>query len=77
MNGVLATLAREGLIERHPHPTHGRIRQVTLSEDGQRRLDAAQPAVRELEAAIERDFTKDEIATVKAWLVAAAQACAQ
>src|SRR5881409_2526676 len=28
MNGVLATLEREGLVERHPHPTHGRILQV-------------------------------------------------
>src|SRR5689334_9057111 len=25
MNGVLATLEREGLVERAPHPTHGRI----------------------------------------------------
>jgi DNA-binding MarR family transcriptional regulator len=73
MNGVLATLAREGLIERRPHPTHGRILQVTLSAEGERRLAAANPAVRRLEAAIERDFTADEIATVKRWLVAAAQ----
>jgi DNA-binding MarR family transcriptional regulator len=72
MNGVLATLAREGLIERHPHPTHGRIRQVSLSDEGERRLEAAQPDVRELEAAIERDLTKEEIATVKAWLVESA-----
>src|SRR5215204_1997193 len=73
MNGVLATLEREGLIERHPHPTHGRILQVTLTEEGQRRLEAANPAVRALRRAIERDFTSDEIATVKSWLVATAQ----
>jgi hypothetical protein len=24
----------EGLVERHPHPTHGRILQVTLTDDG-------------------------------------------
>jgi DNA-binding MarR family transcriptional regulator len=73
VNGVLATLAREGLIERRPHPAHGRILQVTLSPEGERRLAAATPAVRRLEAAIERDFTAGEIATVKRWLVAAAQ----
>lgn len=72
MNGVLATLAREGLIERRPHPTHGRILQVSLSDEGRRRLEAANPAVRQLEAAIERDLAADEIATVKEWLVAAA-----
>jgi DNA-binding MarR family transcriptional regulator len=72
MNGVLGTLEREGLIERRPHPTHGRILQVTLSEEGQRRLVAVTPAVRALEAAVERDFTAGEIATIRAWLVAAA-----
>jgi DNA-binding MarR family transcriptional regulator len=73
MNGVLATLERESLIERHPHPTHGRILQATLTSEGQRRLHAANPTVRALERAIERDFTPDEITTVKTWLVAAAQ----
>jgi DNA-binding MarR family transcriptional regulator len=73
MNGVLATLERESLIEREPHPTHGRILQVTLTSEGQRRLEAAHPAVRGLERAVERDFTTEDIAAVKAWLVAAAQ----
>jgi DNA-binding MarR family transcriptional regulator len=72
-NGVLATLERERLIERHAHPTHGRILRVTLTGEGQRRLDAANPAVRALEAEIERAFTRDEIATIKAWLVESAE----
>jgi DNA-binding MarR family transcriptional regulator len=73
MSGVLATLEREALIERRPHPTHGRILQVTLTSEGQRRLEAANPSVRALERATERDLSPDEIATVKAWLVATAQ----
>lgn len=73
MNGVLATLERDGLIERHPHPTHGRILQATLTSEGQRRLDAANPAIRALERNTEREWTPDEIRTVKAWLVSAAQ----
>jgi DNA-binding MarR family transcriptional regulator len=73
MNGVLATLEREALIERRPHPWHGRILQATLTSEGRRRLEAANPAVRALERAIERDFSSDEIATVKTWLVATAQ----
>jgi DNA-binding MarR family transcriptional regulator len=73
MNGVLTTLEREGFVERHPHPTHGRILQVFLTSEGERRLQAAHPAVRGLEDAIEEDFTPDEIAAAKAWLVAAAQ----
>jgi len=73
MNGVLATLERDGLVERHPHPTHGRILQVTLTREGERRLKAATPAVRGLESTIEQDFSPEQIAAVKAWLVASAQ----
>jgi DNA-binding MarR family transcriptional regulator len=74
MNGVLATLERERLIARRPHPTHGRILQVTLTARGEERFAAATPAVRALEAAIERGLDAAEVARIKAWLVAAAQA---
>ena len=73
MNGVLATLERDGLIERDPHPTHGRILQVTLSSEGERRLGAATPAVRNLEDSIEAGLAPDQLAAAKAWLVASAQ----
>ena len=73
MNGVLATLEREALIERRPHPTHGRILQATLTSEGQRRLEAANPSIRALERATERGLSSDEIATVKTWLVTTAQ----
>jgi DNA-binding MarR family transcriptional regulator len=74
MNGVLATLAREALITRRPHPTHGRILQVTLTARGEEQLAAATPAVGALEAAVERGLDAAEVARIKAWLVAAAQA---
>jgi DNA-binding MarR family transcriptional regulator len=73
MNGVLAALEGEDLIERHPHPTHGRILQVTLTRRGERRLDAATPAVRRLEKAVEADVAPRELAAVKRWLVASAE----
>ena len=72
MNGVLATLEREALIERHPHPTHGRILQVQLTDEGRRRHEAATPEVRTLEQSIDADFTADELAIVKRWLVKSA-----
>jgi DNA-binding MarR family transcriptional regulator len=73
INEVLAMLERKHLIERHPHPTHGRILQATLTDEGQRRLQAANPAARALSAALEEGFTADQIATVKTWLVEAAK----
>jgi DNA-binding MarR family transcriptional regulator len=73
MNGVLATLERDGLVERHPHPVHGRIRQVTATDEGERRLKTATPAIRALEAAIEEDLDRDQIGAIKTWLVRSAQ----
>jgi DNA-binding MarR family transcriptional regulator len=70
INGVLGTLLRAGLVQRRPHPTHGRILQVTLTSGGQERLAAASPAVRALERAIEEHASPEQIAAVKAWLVA-------
>jgi DNA-binding MarR family transcriptional regulator len=73
MNGVVGGLQRDGLVERRPHPTHGRILEVVLSEEGRRRLEASTPAVRELEAVVEQGFSGESVAAVKEWLVAAAQ----
>lgn len=70
MNGVLATLARDGLVERRPHQTHGRILQLSLTGEGERRLKAASPAVRRLERGLEEGFSDAEVARVKEWLVA-------
>ena len=72
MNGVLATLEREGLVHRTPHPTHGRILQVGLTAEGEARLVAATPAVVRLEDLIEADVGDDRMTAVKAWLVEAA-----
>jgi DNA-binding MarR family transcriptional regulator len=70
MNGLVAGLERDALVERRPHPTHGRILRVELTDEGRHRVETAHPAVRALEAAIEEDT---DVATVKAWLVATAK----
>ena len=72
MNGVLGTLERDGLIERHPHPTHGRILQVSLTNAGEERLASATPRVRRLEKLIERDVAEEQLTAIKAWLVQSA-----
>jgi DNA-binding MarR family transcriptional regulator len=72
MTGVLATLERQGLTARRRHPTHGRILQVFLTGEGERRLARATPAVRAVERTLEDGLTPDEVTAVKKWLVAAA-----
>src|SRR5690349_5561435 len=67
MNGVLATLEREGLVARTAHPTHGRILQADLTTEGRRRLDRATPAVRAVEQAIEAGLSPAEVADMKRW----------
>ena len=73
MNGVLTTLERAGLVERHAHATHGRILQATLTPEGQRRLHAATPEVAALERAIEEGLDRDQLTAVKSWLVLTAK----
>src|SRR3954471_14029411 len=72
MHGVLAPLEGDGLVERRPHPTHGRILQVSLTPEGERRLDAATPDVRALERMIDDGFSERQLSAVKGWLVEAA-----
>src|SRR5262245_55832188 len=67
MNGVLGTLEREGLVERTPHPTHGRILRVTLTAEGAKRLNAATPAVRRLEDQIEDGVDPKRMTAIKKW----------
>ena len=73
VNGVLITLERARLVERQPHPTHGRILQVSLTEEGRHRLGSATPGIRTLERGIEAGLSDAELAVVKRWLVAAAR----
>jgi DNA-binding MarR family transcriptional regulator len=73
IHGVLATMERAGLIERRPHPTHGRILQTTLTDAGRAALEASTPAVQALERAVEEGLAPDQLAAIKAWLVASAR----
>ena len=73
MNGILVTLEREGLVERRPHPSHGRILQASLTDEGQRRLHSARPVVDALEAALDEGLSGKQRALVREWLVAAAK----
>jgi DNA-binding MarR family transcriptional regulator len=73
MNGVVATLERVGLVQRQPHATHGRILQITLTEEGERRVDEARSKITRLERTVEEGYSPEQIAIIKEWLVTAAQ----
>jgi DNA-binding MarR family transcriptional regulator len=49
INGVLANLESAGLIERHPHPEHGRVLQAYLTEPGEELASRARREVEDIE----------------------------
>ena len=68
-NLLVAALQRDGLIERRPHPTHGRILEIHPTAEGERRLVQAYPRVIELEDRITSGTSADRLAVIKQWLV--------
>ena len=65
-NEVLATLERKHLIERRPHPTHGRILQATLTDEGQRVLRRVRSRRTAWLASRLGKLTPEELAAVEA-----------
>jgi DNA-binding MarR family transcriptional regulator len=69
VNLLVGVLERDGLIERRPHATHGRILEIHPTAEGLRRLEQAYPAVIELEDRITTDLSEHQLAVIKQWLV--------
>jgi DNA-binding MarR family transcriptional regulator len=74
INLLVTGLERDGLIERRPHATHGRILEIHPTRQGIRRLDEAYPAVIALEDRISADLGDRRLAVIKRWLVDTARA---
>lgn len=60
MNEILAILQTRGLIERQPHPGHGRILQAHLTATGKTLLNAAHERVTAIEAQMVSDLDMRE-----------------
>src|SRR5262245_20424777 len=69
INLLMTSLERDGLIERRPHPTHGRILEIHPTRQGVHRLNQAYPAVIALEDRIIAGMNDRHVATIKRWLV--------
>jgi len=73
-NVLVAGMIQSGLVERTPHPTHGRILEIYPTDEGLQRFNTALPFIRRLEATMSRSLGKSELAIVKRWLVESARA---
>jgi DNA-binding MarR family transcriptional regulator len=73
-NVLVTGMTQRGLVERTPHPTHGRILETYPTDEGMRRFKAALPFIRRPEATMSKSLDKTELIIVKRWLVESARA---
>ncbi len=64
----------KGWIERRPDPSHGRVIQISLTDEGQAILRACDAKVREVEQSMFPDLRDEERAQLHAQLRAAVRA---
>jgi DNA-binding MarR family transcriptional regulator len=73
MNELVQSLVANGLVERQPHPEHGRIVQLFLSPKGKVCLSQAQQIIETVENMMLADLSPDERNQFVKWL----QQCSQ
>jgi len=72
---TVANLKRDGLVESHPHPVHGRIRTLQLTRLGAGKLAHCRKRVHAVEKALAKDLDAREERVVRAWLARVAVVC--
>lgn len=70
----MGRLEDAGLIRRAPHPNHGRIQQLHLTDEGQARLNLAHDVVGQVEKEMTAELSRDEVERAKDLLAKCAAA---
>ncbi|MEO3875146.1 MarR family transcriptional regulator [Nonomuraea sp. B12E4] len=65
MNSTLGRLEKRGLVERRPHPMHGTLIEVRLTTAGRELFDRADAHVAELDSALAKELSAEELADLK------------
>lgn len=65
---IIANLEKRGVISRQPHASHGRIRQIEVTPEGQRLLGACRERVHATEERLAAGLDEQGQTTVKEWL---------
>lgn len=69
MHRIVERLEEAEFIERSPHPDHGRIKELDLTEEGRTRVTEAHEVVSEIEATMTSDLSPDDVVQVKTLLI--------
>ncbi|CAM2150459.1 MarR family winged helix-turn-helix transcriptional regulator [Paraburkholderia tropica] len=70
---IVGNLERDGAIERRPHPVHGRIQQIGVTEAGLALLKQCRTRVKKLEAQMIEGFSAGEEQVIRRWLASLAR----
>ncbi len=70
---IIANLDKAGLVTRQPHATHGRVLEITLTDQGQARLKACRTAMHGEEQRLAHGLSADEEQVVRRWLAGLAR----
>jgi len=65
---IIGNLEKRGLISRHAHASHGRIRQIDVTPAGRELLDACRQRAHATEVDLADGFSAREQAAVRRWL---------
>lgn len=68
MQGIVANLERGGLVQREPHPVHGRIRTTALTKEGSEVLARAHEALAGVEQTMTTGMKQNEITFLRSLL---------
>lgn len=68
MNALVRTLEAEGLVDRHPHPEHGRIIETRLTPRGRELVDVCHKEVAQVHDVMLAGLTSAQADQLAAWL---------
>ena len=74
MNAIVIQIETRGLVERRPHPQHGRILQASLTVAGQQQVMTAHQTVRRIEERMVAQLSTAERRQFMQWLQLCSQA---
>ncbi len=76
MHSIVTRLEDEDLLRRTPHPNHGRIQQLHLTDEGRTRLAQAHEIVEAVEAAMTSELSPEEADQARGILLKCAEGLA-
>ncbi len=73
MHSIVTRLEEGGLLERTPHPNHGRIQQLHLTDEGRTRLNEGHEIVEAIEERMTSQVSREELEEAKRVLIKCAE----